>query len=59
MKFDTHEFDQLVKARSVSPSPRVRAWTPRSARIIRAVEAAVMGCLAAYFFIGLVGVLTS
>jgi hypothetical protein len=59
MKFDPHELDQLVKSLTTRRSARMPAWMPHASRIMCAVEAVVMACLAAYFLLGIVGLLTS
>jgi hypothetical protein len=59
MKFDPHELDQLVKSLTTRRSARMPAWMPHASRVIGAVETVVMACLAGYFLVGIVGLLTS
>jgi hypothetical protein len=59
MKFDPHELDQLAKSLTTRRSARMPAWTPPASRVVCAVEAVVMACLAGYFLLGTVGLLTT
>jgi hypothetical protein len=57
MKFDRRELDHLVKALRGTRSLRWQEWMPRTSKAAHVVEAVVMACLAAYFLVGIVGVL--
>jgi len=57
MKFDPREFDLIARLFRPAPPPPIATWTPTSSRRVRLVETIALACLAAYFLVGLAGIL--